>query len=306
VRQRIGLITIIRLWINWKKIKAGKHWLTKFFEIIMRLNHVRLFLVTLSLLPLNLAGGEHKMDIAPVAVRLGDSLATVFRDNPLDKTPFRTSNTRDGFMLPLEAKASDTDGLQGYELHYADGDCSIKLPPGRILHFSHYAGFVHGIFYVFPLEKLNYTEAVALVNQIVQQIDSAGFQRQKFQAPPGTGGLPEGWDHFPVAKWRGCKLPGTQLTLDIQDIKLSPSGSAVVPWWFNPPIEKEDTLNQYVLRLSADHFEMRRETSELRNARREALHGNRKKYVPLSVWLDDPNWRPQGWDGQYIRGHKAQ
>lgn len=245
-------------------------------------------------------GADRPMNIIPIRVSLGDPLAAVFTTNNLDDKEYREPYMRDGSLAALEARVSDAAAPDGYALHYVDGPCSLALPAGRILHLRHYAGFVKSIAHVFPTEALNYTEALALVDALMAMIEGVGFVRRRFHEPPRDES-PKDWMDFPVATWQGqgCSLSNSEIELVIVNYNKTPPAPTTPPM-IGTPIPK-DAPPRYLIRLVIDHEEILHEASDLMKARRKAIHGNGRKFVPLSVWLDSPDWRPEGWDGQYIK-----
>ncbi|MBI0019975.1 hypothetical protein H3S90_02600 [Bartonella sp. W8097] len=52
--------------------------------------------------------------------------------------------------------------------------------------------------------------------------------------------------------------------------------------------------------LSVDS-EVYKELSDLSDARRIAVNHDNDKPIPLQLWLDAPDWRPEGWQGKWIK-----
>ena len=262
---------------------------------------------------IKMAEEKIKVGVVPVEVGLGDNLSLVLSKNKLNDEYFRKKDTYDSFFLvPLEAHASNPEDPEGYALHYTDGDCKVTFPAGRMLHLGIYAGFINSVSFAMPLEPLNYTEAIALVDDIVARIDKAGFERLRFELPPRTGGLPEGWDRFPVGDWKGCAHsddyaydPNDAFAGDayfVVNIKSynSTLAAPVTPPMVGKPLP-DDAPERYIVVVKSSHMLLLDEAYDLMEKRRIEIHGDKNKEVPLSVWLDDPDWRPQGWQGKYIK-----
>lgn len=253
-----------------------------------------------------------KVGIVPVEVGLGDHLSSVFSKNDLnDEEYYRKQDIDDDtFLAPFQAHASRKEDPEGYELHYTDGDCNVTFPAGRMLHLGIYAGFINSVFFAMPLEPLNYTETVSLVDDIVTRMDKAGFKRLKFTPPPRTGGLPG--DLFRVGYWKSCAYPedtfydpdsagasNAYFVIEIESYN-STLAAPVIP----PMVGKvlpSDAPDRYIVTMQSSHRVFRSESRDLMNKRRLEVNGDENKEIPLSVWLDDPNWRPQGWQGKYIK-----
>jgi len=59
-------------------------------------------------------------------------------------------------------------------------------------------------------------------------------------------------------------------------------------------------LMEFRASLSVDS-EVYKELSDLSDARRIAVNHDNDKPIPLQLWLDDPDWRPEGWQGKWIK-----
>jgi len=236
---------------------------------------------------------KNKVGIIPFEVGLGDHLSNMLSKNNLNDDYYRKLDIHDShFLTTFETYASDKEASEGYELHYTDGSCTVTFPAGRMIHLSLSAGFIEGIAFVMPLEPLSYTKAVSLVDNIIARINRAGFKQLELNQMPRTGGLPKGWDRFPVGSWKSCAYPNdsisdpisTYFTVDIRYYSTT----------FDAP-------NQYLVRVKSAHYSLEDEADDLMMQRRIEINGDKNKPLPLSVWLDNPSWRPKGWKGKYIK-----
>jgi hypothetical protein len=232
---------------------------------------------------------EKKIHIIPFKVALGDHLSHILSKNHLNDDYYRRSDTEDEhFLTVFEAYASNQKSPKGYELHYTDGSCTIKLSAGRMVHLGLYAGFIRSVAFVMPLTPLSYTQAVTLVKKMIIHINQAGFKLLTHHNIQKR----KKWDRIPVASWISCAYPKDSIaqplqayfTLDIRYYKTA----------FKAP-------KQYLIRIRATNYALDDETHDLMIERRVEVNGDKNKPLPLSIWLDTPLWRPKEWKGKYIK-----
>lgn len=70
------------------------------------------------------------------------------------------------------------------------------------------------------------------------------------------------------------------------------------------PYVSKDAPRTYLMEFHAlvsVDGEVYKELSDLRDAWRIAVNHNKDKPIPLQLWLDDPDWRPDGWKEKWIK-----
>lgn len=229
----------------------------------------------------------------------------------------RVSDLSDNLWYPMEARASDkyNDPYGGFIMNYRNDTCPFTLPAGRMIDTPYIGGIVSGINYTFPLETLSWDEMQQEKDLAIDILDKAGWKRSRgyfTKNQPFKGVVtPEDFASFPpnapkwvnVGFWEQCDNPFIKARLEVKHYNSSSPGSFVPT---SPHAEPLDPLaeDRFLLRVDISiepNSPIQKELELLRDSRREAINGDRRKEIPLSVWLDDPDWRPEGWDGRHIK-----
>lgn len=239
-----------------------------------------------------------------------------FEGNGLEKYSdrLREKKSRDDSAHYLVARADDhyADDPGSVILTYDAKDCPVTLPAGRQFMFAYTGPMISEIDAIFPLEPMTWDEMQAMVEATINQFDKAGWQR-----------VPKGPREFSVAKditpadflrvktgtkwtqvgyWRPCNMPWVLAYAEVRQYNSSSPGSFTPPAALGKALP-DDAPDRFLMtfRFHIDNNAVGNELRELRDARRIEVNGDPNKEIPISVWLDDPDWRPEGWDGAYIK-----
>ncbi|MBM7066542.1 hypothetical protein [Actibacterium sp. 188UL27-1] len=248
--------------------------------------------------------------VITVKTHILDSVHDYLRNNDLaaNEQRFRDRATPDDFPADyIVARAGDrhTDDPGGVILTYDAGSCPITLPAGRQFAFSYIGGYLDNIDAIFPLEPMPWDEMQEMVAQVTAQFDAAGWRadgdrpaltpEQFLKGGPGTK-----WAR--VGHWRACDAPFVTAYVQVRHYNSSAPGSFTPPAGLTAPLP-DDAPDRFLMRIwfyIKDKPEVEAELTALRNARRVDASGKATQALPVSVWIDDPNWRPEDWSGTYI------
>jgi hypothetical protein len=207
-------------------------------------------------------------------------------------------------LLAFVAHASRTDEPDGYILRYKNGDCEVILPAGRAVSFSHHAGFFNSLTSTLPLEPLPYDKMMALAQEIAASFDKAGWKRRKYDESirQETFGSRSGGSKLEIlGQWVLCSDESLYVEILLKNLNSLPTAPMVplVPGRRLP----DDFPDRYIIQVDfgSKGLDLDNEMVALRDARRIAVHGDEDKTLTLKDWLDDPNWRPPGWNGKFIK-----
>lgn len=226
------------------------------------------------------------------------------------------SDHHDEFLDYLVARASDgfTDDPGGIVIHYDHPTCPVVLPAGRQFKFSHVGGYIDEIEAIFPLEPLSWDDMQIDLQAMIKQLDDAGWVRTTGHFTSKTP-VQETitFDDFlnktgpkwaSVGFWGQCDAPeNIKVYLQVRHFNSGAAGSFMPPAALSKPIP-EDAEDKFIflMRFQAEvNSDLAEELVQLRDARRVAHVGDPEQRIPLSVWLDDPDWRPEGWDGKFLK-----
>lgn len=189
----------------------------------------------------------------------------------------------------------------------------MTLPAGRQFSFKHIGGFVQDITAIFPLESMSWDEMQIEYKKFINLLDQAGWVRSSGKYTPSQPVKDNiVFDDFlnktgpkwaSVGFWEQCDNPAIKVYLEIKHYNSTTSGSFTPPAVLSKPLDPnaEDTF-LFRMQFNAEYDgPVEREMVRLRDARRLDQTGRMDKEIPLSIWLDDPNWRPEDWDGEYIK-----
>lgn len=263
--------------------------------------------------------------IATIALRVGDSVAGYIAENGLDARHGDGVLNAHSRILERDVKdegppayfvaRADAGGAAdpgGLAVLYDHPTCPLALPPGRQLKVGHIGGYVSEIELILPLTLLHWEEMQAAVTAMIAMLDGAGWARTKGRYGPDLAvnarlshtdfAEKTGAKWARVGHWAQCDAPGIKAYLEVRHVN-SMSAALVTP----PAVigtDPEDGPDSFLLRLQiAAEYKSppEREMTRLRNARRSIEGGGAGRALPLSVWLDDPAWRPEGWVGRFLR-----
>ncbi|WP_227272235.1 hypothetical protein [Roseobacter weihaiensis] len=263
--------------------------------------------------------------IVTINARVLDSMHRYIHENKLyGRTELTDLNRKDELSQPdhddqwvdyLTARASDryTEDPGGIILHYDHPDCSVTLPAGRQFKFGHTGGFIDEIEAIFPLEPMTWDEMQAELKKLIAMFDDAGWVRSTSATSVPRNGIKEeivfedflksfGPKWAGVGYWNQCDIPGVTAYLQIRHYNSSSPGSFIPPAALSEPLDEnaEDKFLFLIRFLADNEGPVQPEMTRLRDARRVEETGRPDQAIPLSIWLDDPDWRPEDWDGEFI------
>ncbi|WP_308916089.1 hypothetical protein [Jannaschia sp. LMIT008] len=262
--------------------------------------------------------------IVTIEARVLDSMNRYLDVNELDGREVMTGLNRrqrvndpehpDAFMEFVVAPADDgeTSHPSGIVLSYDHPDCPLLIPPGRQLSLTHIGLFIDKVAMTFPLEPMTWDEMQGEYRRVVAQLDQAGWVRSSGRHTPSQGVKEDiTYDDFldktgpkwaGVGFWEQCDNPAIKAEFQIKHYNGTSPGSFMPPAALSEPLDPgaEDTF-LFHISIAADYRSpVERELTRLRDARRAEVNGRTDAEIPLSVWLDDPDWRPEDWDGIYV------
>jgi len=245
----------------------------------------------------------HEMDIKFTMLQ---SFRDFFLENNIDPEFFLSDDGED----ELDIRSSFGLGRrnrQGEKMAYnleIMGKHSVKLPQGRYVSFDVESGHMYGFMIYLPVENLDLAKALFVANQCASRFSLAGYE-QTFANPRKITEelIAETTVYIAThSRWR-CPLQGIREVGHAEYSVIITSsrgsyGSTLPPVAALLTGRRLDEPAVYMLRIEAKASgEIFDELRKLSRARRGGVPNS---YIPLRDWYDDPNWRPDGWDGKYI------
>lgn len=251
--------------------------------------------------------------IVTVTTHLAQHASEFFEQNPQidQETYIRVDGTGGYFddwgIFDFLAHASRPSEPQGYVLRYKDGDCEISLPAGRAVAFDYQAGFFTLLTSTLPLEPLPFDEIMVLAKEIGDSFERAGWSRIKYKdgiTQERFGAYSLGGKLETLGRWAPCDNPALYADIIVKSFNNLPAGPDIPP----APGRKlpDDYPDRYIIQVDigpktdAEGGALDDEAYALRDARRLAVNGDKSKELTLKNWIDDPDWRPEGWRGKHI------
>ncbi|WP_227272233.1 hypothetical protein [Roseobacter weihaiensis] len=262
--------------------------------------------------------------VVKIKARVLDSMHRYIHENKLfDRTEITLLNRKRRLSLAdhdddavdyLTARASDRfmEDPGGIVLEYDHLSCPITLPAGRQFKFSHVGGFIDDIEAIFPLEPMLWDEMQIELKKLIALFDNAGWVRSAGKFTPRQPVkdtivfedflLATGPKWTSVGFWEQCDNPAIKAGVEIRHYNSSSPGSFMPPAALSAPLDPtaEDTFLFLVAIKAEFESPVAQELNRLRDARRVEETGRPDQAIPLSIWLDDPDWRPEDWDGEFI------
>jgi hypothetical protein len=259
--------------------------------------------------------------IITVKTRVLGTFLAFFRDNGLthQEVHYRQNAIdpadSEGDPMYLVARADDqfAEDPGGVIVHYDHPLCPLTLPAGRQILFSPEAGFVDEIEAIFPLEPLTWNDMQAAVTAQVAALDGAGWKRStgyftprrqvKPVLDPQDFLLATGPKWAQVGYWEQCDNPDIKAYLEVRHYNSSSPGSFIPPAALSEPLNPLAEDRFLLLMRFQPEFDspLAKELEELAQRRRLALNGDPEARIGAEIWLDDPDWRPEGWAGQALK-----
>lgn len=188
---------------------------------------------------------------------------------------------------------------------YAAKRCTISLPAGRQMLAAIEGPVVARASMVLPMEPMTWDEMQVAVTTIVTMFDEAGWisSGRPVQVPLRQDNFSE--DSGPkfaiVGEWQECDAGPATANITVQHYNSLTGSSFTPPAILSKPLPENapDRFLIYVT-FSPGSQKISDSIGDLVMARRvsEGLDPAYQK-LPASVWLDDPDWRPQGWSGGF-------
>lgn len=244
---------------------------------------------------------------------LPDMLAR--NDAPLLSAQARDPESQDfDVMIPV-ARASEryTEDPSELVLTYDAPGCPLTLPAGRQMQISFEGPVIVDSYLIYPMETMTWDEMQAMVSHTVDLFETAGwpFKPKAKAGPPSVlrreitveqlNKKTYGTKFVNIGRWSPCDAPHIEASAEVRHLNSAPSGPSIPPAAATSPRDP-DAPDRFVMlvRFWIDNDALTGEIRQLTEARRLAVHGDADHRLPASVWLDDPGWRPEGWDGDWI------
>lgn len=248
--------------------------------------------------------------IVTLTTHLAEHASEFFAHHPnIDPEPHIRSRSSDEYygdwgLLAFLAYANRQEEPDGYILRYKKGDCEVSLPAGRAVAFDYQAGFFTLLSSSLPLDPLPFDEMMHLGQNIADSFDKAGWKRVKYypnitQEEFGSRSLGGKFEF--LGEWVPCNEAPFYVLITLKNFNSLPTAPMI------PPVPgralPDDYPDRYIIEVSfsSKGSAILDEGVALRDARRLAVNGDKDKELTLKDWIDDPNWRPPGWQGKYIK-----
>jgi len=202
--------------------------------------------------------------------------------------------------LMFHANVNRPKDPDGYAAEITIADTKILMPAGRMLHINYTAGHIDSIDNTIPLDTISFAEMKSICADIGQRFERIGFKplykeeqmtEQEFHTNGGLRDIYGMWQrNYPVPM---------KLSLDMKNFNRMAITSFTTPLTQPPPPNAKPIylIDVYV----SLEREVTSELSALTKARNLAVNGDRDQYLPLTIWFDDPDWRPPNWQGKWLK-----
>ena len=256
--------------------------------------------------------------IVTVNAHILDRYVGYIRDNNLadieNRAREREYSDRMPSYLTAPAANDNPNAPGGIIVNYDHPDCPVTLPAGRQFMFGQTGGIIDHIGGFFPLEPLSWDDMQAEILRLIAVFDNAGWVRSRGQHGPDIGIrteiTPEHLAVFPpntpkwvnIGFWEQCDNSYIKVQVQVRHYNSSSPGSFIPPAPLSDPLDPfaEDQF-LFLVRFRIDQYSpVHNELTLLRNMRRIDVNGDPDEAIPLATWLDDPDWRPEGWQGIYV------
>lgn len=220
-----------------------------------------------------------------------------------------------GRFLPVaRANADAVDDPASIALAYDAPDCPLFLPAGRQMQISFEGPVIDSAYLIYPMEPMDWEDMQLMVAQTADIFEHAGWEvKAKPRFGPPTEILrsisPEkmnkktyGTKTVRTGVWRPCNLPYVEATAEVRHLNSAPSGVSIPPTRASQP-QDHDAADRFVMRVSftIDNAALTEEIIRLRDARRFEENGTTEEALAMKHWVETPNWRPENWEGQWIK-----
>jgi hypothetical protein len=252
-----------------------------------------------------------------VKVRAMETVVSLLNRNdvPSFVTHANDPETRDSFLFLPVARADEryTEDPSQITLTYDAVGCPITFPAGRQMQISFEGPFIDDGYLIYPMETMTWDEMQVMVSQTVDLFEQAGWPvKPKPEFGPPTviyrsitmeqlNEVTYGTKFVVIGHWMPCDDPRVEVYVEVRHLNSSPSGPSIPPTAAVVPrnVDAEDRFVMLVNFRITDR-PLQEELYRLVDARRMAENGNTTDPVPLSRWIEDPAWRPEGWVSDLI------
>lgn len=282
----------------------------------MRLASLAAFLAVLSIWSLLMADTKTEKRVPmEVKLRLLESLPGMLarNDTPQLQVQAMSTETRDsGVLIPVaragEKHANDPSALI---LTYDAKGCPITFPAGRQMQISFEGPVIDDAYLIYPMEVMTWDEMQRMVADTVDLFELAGWPVKKEPrfgppteirreiTPEELNKKSYGTKTVTIGVWSPCDAPHVEAYAEVRHLNSSPTGTSIPPK--AAELRDPEAPDRFVMRVKfwIDNEALSKEIIALRDARRAEM-GAREQAIAAQVWLDDPDWRPEGWEGRWI------
>lgn len=177
----------------------------------------------------------------------------------------------------------------------------VHIPAGRKCFFILIAGRIFSISMTLPLKPLSFDEMKAMAETIDQSFRNAGyiFYRGNTGMTETSFGDNRRFKYDTYGRWR---LPdkGDLFGFSLQVATFDSYSNVAFTIPLSPGVDKNAPRTYLINFYATVEGEVYKELFTLRDARRIAVNHDKDKPIPLELWLDDPDWRPEGWKGKWL------
>jgi len=246
-------------------------------------------------------------NIIPIRASLLESCKQFIAENNLDAAKYIYSvytgdepkNTSTVIPFYFTAQAGKPGEPDGYVLKFIY-DKEITLPPGRYISLDHKAGHIDYMSCLLPLQTMPFEQVIQTCWQIAKSFENCGFVIKRLNKTLSQKRFGEknfgSWDTF--GSWHTQTDKPLIMTMTLENFNKRPTAA------FNMPISNPEPLDApatYIISFSiTTDFSFTEELIRLERARNLAINGDEKKPIPIKIWFDDPDWRPEGWQGKWL------
>jgi len=245
--------------------------------------------------------------LGPVVTLEGGLLQTVkdFTDiNKLDIRKYERwsdgEQRMDSFLGPMifSVRPQEAGSPSGYAMNIYAKNGFIHLPAGGQIFVGHRTGRIDSIYSTMPLRTLSFDEVMALARQIEDNITALGLEPEVAYRDMTEEEFQEKIRNYESNLYAAWEANGS-IEMRIKPFSSYARVAFATPIGGVPDKSAPETyLLTFDLNVSSD---VSREISALRRARSLALTGEKEGAFPVKIWFDDPDWRPEGWQGKWIK-----
>ena len=253
-----------------------------------------------------------------VNLQILETVASLLERNdvPSFRATAETPETGDsGRFLPV-ARAGDSfvDDPSQIELTYDATGCALTLPAGRQMQISFEGPVIDSGYLIYPMAPMNWNEMQVMVAQTVDLFEGAGWPvKEKPRFGPATQirrSITEAelnkktyaTKTVTIGTWSPCDAPHIEARAEVRHLNSAPSDVSIPPT--RPTgVRDPDAPDRFVMRVNftIDQETLSTEITDLRDERRVAESGDADMPVPMARWVASPEWRPDGWAGEWIK-----